>query len=104
MAEVELLIAGRPYKVACREGEQETLLRAGALVDQKSREAISGLGMLSESRQLLFAALLLADQLVEGKEIELPSGPDPELVARADRIADRLESLADTLERGGPND
>jgi cell division protein ZapA len=98
MAEVELTIAGRPYRVACRNGEEENLMRAGALVDQKSREALAGLGTLSESRQLLFAALLLADQLVDGKEVELPSGPDPELVARAEQLANRLESLADTLE------
>jgi hypothetical protein len=57
MAEVELTIAGRPYKVACRAGEEETLRQAGALVDSKSREALAGLGTLSESRQLLFAAL-----------------------------------------------
>lgn len=99
MAEVELTIAGRPYRVACRNGEEENLVRAGALVDQKSREALAGLGTLSESRQLLFAALLLADQLVDGKEIDLPTGPDPELVEKADRLADRLESLADTLEQ-----
>ena len=57
MAEVELSIAGRPYKVACRAGEEDTLRAAGALVDVKSREALAGLGTLSESRQLLFAAL-----------------------------------------------
>lgn len=104
MAEVELVIAGRPYRVACRAGEEDNLRKAGALVDQKSREALAGLGTLSESRQLLFAALLLADQMAEGKEIELPTGPSPELVAKADRVADRLESLADALERGGQHD
>ena len=98
MAEVELTIAGRPYRVACRAGEEENLRAAGALVDAKSREAIAGLGTMSESRQLLFAALLLADQIVDGREVDLPSGPDPELVARAGKLADRLESLADTLE------
>ena len=101
MAEVELTIAGRPYKVACRNGEEETLRRAGALVDQKSREALAGLGTLSESRQLLFAALLLADQIVDGKEVEIPTGPDPELVERTQQLAQRLESLADALERTG---
>lgn len=100
MAEVELVIAGRPYRVACRAGEEDNLRKAGALVDQKSREALAGLGTLSESRQLLFAALLLADQMAEGKEIELPTGPDPALVAKTQQIADRLESLADALERG----
>ena len=68
MAEVELTIAGRNYRVACRAGEEDNLLAAGALVDAKSREAIAGLGTLSESRQLLFAALLLADQIVDGRD------------------------------------
>ncbi len=101
MAEVELTIAGRPYRVACRNGEEENLRAAGALVDAKSREALSGLGTLSESRQLLFAALLLADQIVDGRQVELPSGPDPALAERAERLAERLESLADALERDG---
>ena len=101
MAEVELTIAGRPYKVACRNGEEETLRAAGALVDSKSREALAGLGTLSESRQLLFAALLLADQIIDGRDIDLPTGPDPELVEKTQKLAERLESLADTLERTG---
>src|SRR4030095_16925110 len=98
MAEVELTIAGRPYKVACRNGEEETLRRAGALVDQKSREALAGLGTLSESRQLLFAALLLADQIVDGKEFEVPKGPDEELIDRPRRLADRIQKPAGDLE------
>ncbi len=99
MSEVELTIAGRPYKVACRNGEEENLRKAGALVDAKSREALAGLGTLSESRQLLFAALLLADQLVEGRDFEVPKGPDEDLVERTQRLAERLESLADALEQ-----
>jgi cell division protein ZapA len=98
MAEVELTIAGRNYRVACRAGEEENLRAAGVLVDAKSREAIAGLGTLSEARQLLFASLLLADQIVDGRQAELPAGPDPELVARAANLAERLESLADALE------
>lgn len=99
MAEVELTIAGRPYRVACRNGEEENLRAAGALVDAKSREALSGLGTLSESRQLLFAALLLADQIVDGREVDIPTGPDPVLVERTERLAERLESIADALEQ-----
>ncbi|HEU4958515.1 MAG TPA: cell division protein ZapA [Sphingomicrobium sp.] len=101
MAEVELSIAGRPYKVACRNGEEDTLRAAGALVDAKSREALAGLGTLSESRQLLFAALLLADQIIDGREIELPTELDPALVERTQHLAERLETLADALERTG---
>ena len=99
---VDLTIAGRTYQVACREGEEENLRAAARLVDGKSREALAGLGTLSEARQFLFAALLLADQIVENRPEAAapaePTGPDPELLRRADALAARLESLAETLE------
>jgi cell division protein ZapA len=102
MAEVDVIIAGRPYRVACRDGEEETLRAAARLVDAKSRDAIAGLGTLSEARQLLFAGLLLADQLIDGRPEAAPpaapAGPDPELVSRAEQFAERLESLAQSLE------
>jgi cell division protein ZapA len=102
MAEVDVIIAGRPYRVACRDGEEDNLRAAARLVDSKSREALTGLGALSEARQLLFAGLLLADQLIEkqpGSAAAAPApGPDPELANRAERLAGKLESLADALE------
>ena len=103
MAEVDLNIAGRTYRVACRNGEEASLHEAARLVDAKSREALAGLGTLSEARQLLFASLLLADQLIDRKPdsavAAIPSGPDPALIQRADSLATKLESLADSLER-----
>jgi len=79
------------------------LRQAARLVDGKSREALAGLGTLSEARQLLFASLLLADQLLDQKPGAAmpaePAGPDPELVQRAEALAARLESFADSLER-----
>ena len=103
-AMVDLTIAGRTYQVACREGEEENLKTAARLLDAKSREALSGLGTLSEARQFLFAGLLLADQLID-KQPEAAAAaaapdaePDPELVRRAETLAARLESLAEALE------
>ena len=97
MAEVNLTIAGRSYQVGCRAGEEDNLVAAARMVDAKSREALSGLGTLSESRQLLFASLLLADQL-----LEKPGGAapliDPELAPRIEALAERIESLARSLE------
>src|SRR6476661_5231114 len=99
---IDLNIAGRTYQVACREGEEENLRAAARLVDGKSREAIAGLGTLSESRQFLFAALLLADQLIDkspdAAKPLVDAAPDAELVARAESLAQRLESLAHVLE------
>lgn len=106
---VDLTIAGRTYQVACREGEEDNLHAAARLVDGKSREAIAGLGTLSEARQFLFASLLLADQLIDNRpetatpEPSVPTGPDPRLVLQAQSLADRLESLAIVLENETAN-
>lgn len=99
---VDLTIAGRTYQVACREGEENNLRAAARLVDGKSREALAGLGTLSEARQFLFASLLLADQLVDNRPEAAATAasfqPDPALILRADSLAERLESLAKALE------
>src|SRR5215213_8721895 len=97
MAHVDLLIAGRSYQIACRDGEEESLVAAARMVDAKSREALSGLGTLSESRQLLFASLLLADQLLEKPGAE-GAMIDPSLAPRIEALAERIESLALSLE------
>ena len=108
-AMVELTIAGRTYQVACREGEEDNLRSAARLVDGKSREALAGLGTMSEARQFLFASLLLADQLIDGGKVEAPAPPapepvvDPELARRAESLATRLESLAGQLENDAVN-
>ena len=108
MAElIDLSIAGRTYQVACRQGEEENLRAAARLVDGKSREALAGLGTLSEARQFLFASLLLADQLIDKSPdvaiAAVPSAPDPALVERAEALAKRLEILAAQLENEAAN-
>ena len=105
---VDLTIAGRSYQVACRDGEEENLRAAARLVDGKSREALAGLGTLSEARPFLFASLLLADQLIDkspdaAPAVVTPSPPDPALVERAEALANRLEMLAAQLESDGAN-
>jgi cell division protein ZapA len=110
MPDVSLTIAGRSYRVACRQGEEDSLREAAALVDSKSRDVIAGLGTQSEARQLLLAALLLADQLIDKPALaDDPAppppapAPDPELAQRAGSIATRLEALADALEQEARN-
>ena len=104
---VDLTIAGRTYQVACREGEEENLRSAARLVDGKSREALAGLGTMSEARQFLFASLLLADQLIDkgpdAAAAAMPAEPDPALAQRAEALASRLESLATQLENEAAN-
>jgi len=102
MASVEVEIAARKYSVACRDGEEEHLRSVAAIVDSKAQDAAAALGSLSEARQLLFASLLLADELKEhrsGQPKPAPAEIDPAVADALERLAGRVESLAEQLER-----
>jgi cell division protein ZapA len=102
MASVEVEIAARKYSVACRDGEEEHLRSVAAIVDSKAQDAAAALGSLSEARQLLFASLLLADELKEHRSGRPPAPPaelDPAIAEALERLAGRVESLAERLER-----
>jgi cell division protein ZapA len=105
MASVDIEIAGRRYVVACRDGEEPHLREVGAIVDKKAQDAAGAVGSLSETKQLLFASLLLADELKEKRQAATapaPDQPDSAMAEALERLADRVESLADRLE-GGPH-
>jgi cell division protein ZapA len=102
MASVEVDIAARKYSVACRDGEEAHLRSVAAIVDSKAQEAAAALGSLSEARQLLFASLLLADELKEHRSGQAPAAPaqiDPAIADALERLAGRVESLAEQIER-----
>ena len=103
MASVDIEVAGRKYNVACRDGEEAHLHAVAAMVDQRARDAAEALGSLGESRQLLFAALLMADDIKElragaGIADPPPPPPDPAVAQALERLAARMEALADSLE------
>jgi cell division protein ZapA len=103
MADVRLIIAGREYIVTCKDGEEDRLKLLGALVDRKAREAGGSAGGLNESRQLLFASLLLADQLHDSEAtVQSAAAAADAMNQTADvveNLADRLESLVSDLEQ-----
>lgn len=115
MANVDLEIGGRRYSVACRAGEEAKLQEVGALVESKAQAAADALGSLSETRQLLFASLLLGDELRERRAAAAADdgradaasetgGADDSAAADAlERLAARVESLAERLEGGAGN-
>jgi cell division protein ZapA len=102
MASVEVEIGARKYSVACRDGEEEHLRSVAALVDRKARDAEAALGNMGEARNLLFASLLLADELKEAREGIVPEPEsDPAVAEALERLAERMEMLAQRLERAG---
>jgi cell division protein ZapA len=104
MANIDIEVAGRRYNVACRDGDEEHLRSVAAEVDRRARDAAQALGGLTETRQLLFAALLIADDIQDiragaGIPDPQPLPPDPAVAQALERLASRVESLADNLER-----
>jgi cell division protein ZapA len=104
MASVEIMIADRKYQLACRDGEEAHLRSVAALVDRKARDAGAAVGNMTEARQLLFAALLLADELQDqraGKSGGAAPQPDPAVADALERLAEKVEAVADRLESPG---
>jgi cell division protein ZapA len=66
MSEVTLEIGGRPYTVACEEGQESHIEMLGGMIEEK----LNAMGQLAPSRSqnLLFAGLFLADDLHEAKK------------------------------------
>ena len=66
--------------------------RLAAVVDRRAQDAQAALGGLTETRQLLFAALLIADDLKEtragmGLPDPAPPPPDPAVAEALERLA-----------------
>ena len=105
MANVDVEVGGRRYTVACLDGEEDHLRALAATVDRRAHDAVAALGSLTETRQLLFAALLLADDIKDiragaGIKEPEPLPPDPAVAQALERLAGKMESLADRLEQG----
>lgn len=101
MSNVQLKIGGRSYMVACGDGEEEHVTALGQMVDDKLNTG-GAPATQSESRSLLFAALLLADELherrAEGIRQESLGETEALIADQASALAERLENLATWLE------
>ena len=97
---VTLTIAGRKYTIACAAGEEAHIEALGRSIDGKLA-AMDGLAGNSPERILLYASLLLADELHEAKA-GAPAAPAPDAspdhAETLENLADRLEALASQLE------
>lgn len=87
MSQVTLRIGGRSYAVACTDGQEAHLARLGAMVEEKFRQMEGNLAP-QDAQNLLFAAILLADEL---HDTRAAVGDEPGQLG--DRLAE-LESEA----------
>lgn len=90
MADVKLTIAGRPYDVHCEDGQEQRLIQLAETVDEKARAIAGG----TEVRQLLFAALMLADDTLEAKNRAEKAEPQSDSLRAAVALAESREAQA----------
>lgn len=117
MAQVDITINGRNYKVACDDGQEAHLGELGSDVDGRVKELSDAMGQVGDSRLLVMACLLIADELadaqrrVEEAEQAMAAqsvSPSPSLESPFDEdalaqgiesMAERIEGIADRLEQ-----
>jgi len=115
MAQVTVRINGYSYTVGCQDGEEDHLLAMAGEVDQRIESLKAAAGQSGESRMLVMAALLMADDLFEMNKAlteaqkqadaaakaaaqAAQTAGDPRLERRLTRLAKRAEEIAAGLE------
>ncbi|MBV9586609.1 MAG: cell division protein ZapA [Alphaproteobacteria bacterium] len=107
MTEVVVTVNGRDFPLSCADGQEARTRRLAQYVDAKIGEFAKSLGQAGETRLLLLAALVIADELSDTGEAlqqERNRPPAPE-IATAERaaaavsgIAERIEAIAAAIE------
>ena len=110
MSQVAVTVNGRPFKIACDDGQEPRIRRLAQYVDSRVAEFVRSLGQVGEARLLLLAALVIADELSDANEALAQQrsearAAEGEAAGAADaaaggvhEIAQRIEAIAARLE------
>ncbi len=113
MGQVTVRVGGYSHPVSCEDGQEAHLVALALEVDRRVASVRTMGGSYGESRLLILASLLLADEvhdlkveLAQARAGLLPPGTriesatDPALADRLARVAERIEGIATGLARG----
>src|SRR6185503_733310 len=98
MATVNATIAGRQFRLACEDGQEEHLQALAADLDARIAELRKKFGEIGDTRLTVMAALMVADELAEAArknrrmEEELVTHQDARVAA-----ADRAKAASDAV-------
>jgi cell division protein ZapA len=110
MSQVNATIAGRQFRLACEDGQEEHLHALAKDIDQRIIDLRRKFGEIGDTRLTVMAALVLADELVEAThklrrlEDEVAALQDARLVAgdrakaASDAVIGAFNSAAERLE------
>ena len=105
MAQVDVIINGHNYRIACDDGQEAHLKQLAELVDQRLSQLVSTVGEIGESRLLVMTCLVVADELMEANgELQGKAGKkgavatDAAVAAATDALAKRIETITQRLQ------
>jgi cell division protein ZapA len=110
MGQVVVTVNGRPFRIACDDGQEPRIRRLAQYVDSRIVEFVKNVGQAGEARLFLLAALAIADELSDANEAlaqerSRARAAEAEAAAAAEAaaggvhgIAQRIEALAARLE------
>jgi cell division protein ZapA len=107
MAQVTVRINGYAYTVGCDDGQEAHLARMAESVEERINSIKALGGQSGESRLLVLAALLMADELHDQAlllekfkwDMAQAQKPESETRRRMARLADKAEVIASGLEQ-----
>lgn len=113
MGQVDITVNGKVYRIACEDGEEQRLVNLAGMVDAHARDLVEQVGSISDSRLLVMASLLIADELVDLRDSrdeavddagaddsdELSPEAEESLAAAIDLVSGRIEALTDQFAR-----
>lgn len=105
MAEVDVVVAGRTYRLGCEDGQEGHLAALAAALDVEARTLAARTGAIGEGRLLLMTALMIADRLHEATEALAARAPGPAAMppTALGAALDRLEALLEADEAANPD-
>jgi cell division protein ZapA len=111
MAQLSVTIAGRAYRMACADGEEDHLEGLAQMIDGKIAEMRGMFGEIGDQRLIVMAALTVADELTEERrrietledELARARAADTDVVSASESwarsIADALDAASGRLEK-----
>lgn len=100
MAQVSISINGRPYTVACEDGQEPRLRELAAALDEEVSGLASAIGQVGDTRLLVIAGLSLVDRMADlAAELDGQSAPAPAAAPADDGRAEAAEARAEAAER-----
>lgn len=109
MGNVNLNINGRPYAIACDDGQERRVMELGHQIDKRLREVSRAAGAVSEQHLMVLTALFMADELQDAKDkleetqrnpinATPPAANDAQTAEREAHMADMISALARKIE------